>query len=452
MRLGITLASATAALACGVGSAHAAPITLEDDGGTASGATFRLDGSTLVYTAAPGVNNWPFVAVGDDGSLLISDPGGSIVPSAGCVLPDEIDTTTALCPMPAALRLELGDGNDRDLLDESLPPLPVTVVGGVDDDVLSANYDVDNEVVLDGGEGDDTLNGMQFADTLLGGPGKDTLRGNGGDDTLRGGDGDDRLEPDTMTDVVGDDLVDGGPGFDSVQDWSSTTTDPAFAISVTVDGVANDGRPYGERDNVIGVERFDAIAPGHYGLGGTSDSIDLPNYGTSVVEGNGGNDTITGNDGTETIDGGAGDDRLEGGYGHDTITGGPGKDVIFGDETSQRSGVVPFGNDVILARDGEADMIDCGVGDDRAVVDKFDVATNCEAVDRPGTSGPEQDCQLPENLKGLTLRKARIKLRDAHCTTIKVREVASKTVPAGHVVSAKLKGPAVIVRVSRGRA
>ncbi len=447
MKLGMTLASATIALVCGAGSAHAAPVTLDDAGERTSGATFRLEGSTLVYTASPGIHNWPAVVMTYSGSLLISDPNETMVPSAGCVLPYEDDVSTAVCPMPAELRLELGDGNDRDLLDESSPSLPITVVGGPGNDGLSANYDVDNMVTLDGGEGDDTLNGMQFDDTLVGGPGKDTLNGNGGDDTLYGGDGDDWLEPDTMTDVVGDDLVDGGPGYDSVQDWSSSTTDPAFAVSITVDGVANDGRPSGEQDNVIGVERFDAIQPGFYGLGDTNDSIDLPNYGASVVEGNDGIDTITGNDGAETIEGGAGDDLLEGGYNHDTITGGPGEDTIFADETSERSGIVPFGNDVVLARDGEADMIDCGVGDDRAVIDTVDTVTNCEAVERPSTV---ESCEVPENLKGLTLRKARTELRRAHCTTIEVRKVASKTVPHGRVVSARLKGATVIVRVSRG--
>src|SRR5688572_29379749 len=104
MKLGIVLVGATISGVRGAGTAQAAPITLEDDGRRASGATFQLEGSTLVYTASPGVNNWPFVAVGDDGSsLLISDPLETIVPSAGCVLPGEIDVTTVLCPMPAEL-------------------------------------------------------------------------------------------------------------------------------------------------------------------------------------------------------------------------------------------------------------------------------------------------------------------------------------------------------------
>ena len=87
---------------------------------------------------------------------------------------------------------------------------------------------------------------------------------------------------------------------------------------------------------MTGVERFDALSPGRYVMTDAADSIDLPNFGTSSVEGRGGDDQITGNDGTESIDGGGGADRLEGGFGHDTLTGGPGRDAIYGDETSQR--------------------------------------------------------------------------------------------------------------------
>ena len=96
----------------------------------------------------------------------------------------------------------------------------------------------------------------------------------------------------------------------------------------------------------------------------------------------------------ETIDGGAGDDYLEGGKNHDTITGGPGKDIIFGDETDSScnsdfpESCVRYGNDVIQARDGEVDQVDCGPGSDRVVADGGDVvAANCETVER-GAAGP----------------------------------------------------------------
>jgi Ca2+-binding RTX toxin-like protein len=464
-----------------LGAAAALALALAGPAG-AQAATFHLDGDTLVYTAAPGVQNWAHVELGADaGHVRINDSGDHLQPGAGCVLVDPADDTIADCPMPVRLRLELGDGDDRDTLRETLPALPITVLGEAGNDSLSANNDVDNQVTLDGGPGDDGLNGMQFNDTLLGGPGKDTLRGNGGDDTLHGGDGDDALEPDTYPDVIGNDLVDGGPGYDSVKDWGSTSEDPAFAVAVSVDGVPDDGRPSGEADNVIDVERIDAIEPGHYVMADSDDSIDLPDFGTSILEGRGGKDTLTGGDGVETIDGGPGDDRLEGGYNHDTITGGPGKDTIYGDETSQRCSylsncvVVPYGNDTIFARDGEQDVIDCGVGNDKAIVDAIDIVSNCESVDgqaagsgsggsggaTPGNGGAggggqkptttAASCKIPKKLKGLTLASAKKKLRAAHCTTIKTRKVKSRSVRKGRVVGASRKGRTVTVSISRGR-
>ena len=433
-------------------------------------ATLHREGATLVYTAAPGAVNWPFAELGDDASVLrISDGGDHIQPAAGCTLPDPEDDTTIDCPMPARLRLELGDGDDRDTLDADLPALPIEVRGDAGNDALSANQDVDNQVTLDGGAGDDTLNGLQYGDTLLGGPGNDKLRGNDGDDVLRGGDGNDELEPDTYPDVIGNDVVDGGPGYDTVRDWGSASEDPAFSVSVSVDGIANDGRPAGEADNVTAVERFDALEPGHYVLADSDDSIDLPDFGTSVVEGRGGNDTLTGGDGVETIDGGPGDDRLEGGFNNDVITGGPGRDTIYGDETSQRCSyledcvIVPFGNDVINARDGEPDVIDCGVGNDTAYVDPVDTVANCETVNgapagggpgvqMPGDGGhPAAACKVPKKLKGKRFAVAKKRLRAAHCRKLRKRKEASRSVRKGRVVRAVRRGRVVTVYVSRGR-
>ena len=48
---------------------------------------------------------------------------------------------------------------------------------------------------------------------------------------------------------------------------------------------------------------------------------------------------------------------------------------------------IPYGNDVINARDGEADNIDCGIGEDKAIVDAIDVVANCETVDGGGSNG-----------------------------------------------------------------
>jgi hypothetical protein len=88
------------------------------------------------------------------------------------------------------------------------------------------------------------------------------------------------------------------------------------------------------------------------------------------LPGSGGDDVIFGLGGNDTILGGAGNDTLYGGPGNDVIDGGPGADKIFGGP----------GSDTILAADGTKDVIDCGPGNDKAVVDAIDVVKNCESV------------------------------------------------------------------------
>jgi Ca2+-binding RTX toxin-like protein len=88
------------------------------------------------------------------------------------------------------------------------------------------------------------------------------------------------------------------------------------------------------------------------------------------LAGTGHDDVIIGLAGNDTITGGAGDDKLYGGPGNDVITGGAGADQIFGGR----------GSDTIHAADGERDVVDCGPGNDHAIVDKVDVVSNCEVV------------------------------------------------------------------------
>ena len=92
--------------------------------------------------------------------------------------------------------------------------------------------------------------------------------------------------------------------------------------------------------------------------------------GADYLAGGGGNDSISGRGGNDTIKGGAGSDSLDGGAGNDVIDGGPGGDRIQGGA----------GSDTILAADGVVDVIDCGDGNDRAVVDRNDKVVNCESV------------------------------------------------------------------------
>jgi len=86
----------------------------------------------------------------------------------------------------------------------------LTVDGNQGDDVIKAEDGVEAlvAIVLNGGEGDDYLSADA---TLNGGAGNDFLQGGSGDDTLNGGAGDD-----TMVGGAGNDTFDGGGGFDTI--------------------------------------------------------------------------------------------------------------------------------------------------------------------------------------------------------------------------------------------
>jgi hypothetical protein len=95
--------------------------------------------------------------------------------------------------------------------------------------------------------------------------------------------------------------------------------------------------------------------------------------GDGELIGNGGDDELRAGDGADRIDGGAGADKLDGGFGDDTIVGGPGRDQISADLAGGDCGPLwcklPYGNDTVDARDGEADSVTCGAGTDKVLAD-----------------------------------------------------------------------------------
>lgn len=358
----------------------------------AQAAAISYDGDTLVYTAAPGESNWPYIGNGVGGRILISDHYDATFPADRCLGADG----EYACDMPDRIRLDLGDGSDRNgFRDGYVGTTPVDVFGGPGADSLEAHYDAPTPVRLDGGDGNDGLRGYGADDVLIGGAGDDTLNGSGGSDELRGGEGNDTLKPDDQA-APSADIADGGPGIDLLEDYVQYFPGGGGVhppTTITFGGGADDGRP-GEGDDITSVERMTAYVSGRFVLTDAAEDLQIwanMDSGASVAEGHGGNDIITGHDAVETIDGGTGDDRIEGGFNHDTLIGGPGKDLIYGDQTARCGSAdtvcVPYGNDVVEARDGEVDVIDCGPGTDRAVVDAIDVVANCETVDTTGASG-----------------------------------------------------------------
>lgn len=422
---------------------------------TAAASSLTYEGGTLVVRAAPGEANFVTLSGGDTGRIAVSDAGALTFPGDRCtqLSPDY----PAQCDLPGAVRVELGDGNDNGFVMHDVPAIPITYDGGPGADQLKAA--ATSGVTFLGGDGKDELTSEGGNDVLHGGEGDDTVIGGAGDDQVFGDGGDDLLKPDNYTD--GNDLVDGGPGFDQVDDWAdNTSANRGKRVTITMDGIANDGRP-GEADNVVGVEFIKAFAPGSYSMTEGPDRVESyapSDLGPSTIAGLGGDDVLLAGNGSQTIDGGAGNDQIEGGFGDDVLTGGPGRDTIAADFTGSQCGVLqsctlPHGDDVVYARDGESDTIDCGVGTDRAVVDAVDTVSNCETVERAGAAGattgtaPGPDATSPAAAKIALARKVR--LRTALTRGLKLRVSGLR---AGAKVTVRAKRGKKTVATGRGKA
>jgi Ca2+-binding RTX toxin-like protein len=209
--------------------------------------------------------------------------------------------------------------------------------------------------------------------TLNGGAGNDSLQGGRQVDAINGGDGDD-----VMAGGASGDIFTGGPGGDCA-DYGSTTT----GVTVSLDDVADDGRP-GEGDNVrsdvenivggYGNDTLTGSAAANYiqggggtdtiyGLGG-ADTLDGGTGGALPAAKNNGNDVLWGGDGNDvlhasdlgncTLYGESGSDALYGWQGHDSLYGGSGADALYGFN----------GNDILYGGTGD-DSLDGGAGTDK---------------------------------------------------------------------------------------
>ena len=155
------------------------------------------------------------------------------------------------------------------------------------------------DVLVNAGDGDDTIDGNPVAGTLsnliikaFGGAGDDTFFSGGGADTF-----------------------DGGLGSDTV-DFARA----AVAVNAKMTGASNDG--HGKKDtyklieNLLGSQFNDTLA---------GDKL------TNILQGRDGNDTITGGGGADQIDGGDGNDTLTAsGTGAAILVGGEGNDTFSG--------------------------------------------------------------------------------------------------------------------------
>ena len=206
--------------------------------------------------------------------------------------------------------------------------------------------------IVKGGAGNDTIVGSSGNDTIFGGPGDDTITGGLGNDTLNGDAGNDTFIEGAAT--SGADVFNGGAGIDTVSYAARTN-----AVTVSIDGVANDGES-GELDKVMAdVENITGGAGDDTLTGSTADNVLDGGAGNDTLNGLAGNDTLRGGAGNDIMNGSDGDDTFDEGTassGNDTFHGGPGVDTVdysgrTNDLTVVMDGVTTGGES------GEADVV-----------------------------------------------------------------------------------------------
>jgi Ca2+-binding RTX toxin-like protein len=293
---------------------------------------------------------------GDDDDVNNGDAGDDIIQVNGSNAAGETFTVNALgadrvqfdrtSQNPAPFKLDIGTAEVLDL----------NMNGGNDsvtsDGALAArNFKLD----VDGGEGNDTIDGSDAADLLKGGNGEDVItpddnpantfddaRGDGGNDTIIWNGGDD------------DDLNDGGDGIDT-----STVNGANLPETFTVNA--------GPAGHVI----FNRTS-----LNPAPFKVDMTTTEKLDLNMNGGDDAVT-SDGdiapfSLDVEGGDGLDTIDGGNGADTLSGGNDNDRIVPDDNPAGTRDIArgdAGNDTIVWNGGDDDDInDGGDGDDTSVV------------------------------------------------------------------------------------
>ncbi len=109
-----------------------------------------------------------------------------------------------------------------------------------------------------------------------------------------------------------------------------------------------------------------------------------------TIRGKNGNDAIYGRASADRLYGGFGRDRLYGNGGNDELHGGPAPDKIFGGPGTDTVKGDAGSDRINVAGDGQTDSVDCGIGNDTAIVDDADLdgatvidffrLTSCENV------------------------------------------------------------------------
>ena len=243
---------------------------------------------------------------------------------------------------------------------EDIGSINIVTLGG--DDAISVQYDVDRNVSVDSGSGNDSVRVRSGAATVFAGYGHDLISTASGDDFVDAGWGDDVVYSGAGSDVVvaaggnnqilsgdGDDTITLGDGRDRV--WSGTGND-----HITISGGHNLVETWDGDDFVS--------------LGDGNDKVKLGKGNDVAWLGNGEN-RADGGRGNDKIFAGAGRDRIDAGSGNDLVVGSDGDDWIYGG----------FGNDILIGGRG-ADELSGGFGSDLLVAGWTAFDDDSTALDR----------------------------------------------------------------------
>ena len=224
--------------------------------------------------------------------------------------------------------------------------LGIRVIGGNGDDMITVLSEGGSEVF--GGCGNDIITGGPGADILFGGFGMDTINGMGGADEIYGHDFISIDTNDTHQNILfgGDgndlvvgtsrvDMIDGGRGSDDIFGLGGADIIDGFHGNDYIEGGTGNDEILGGlgSDEIFGGRGNDTIL-GQAGqdmlFGGTGTDNLNGGLNKDTIFGQGGDDVLSGSDGNDTLFGGTGNDELLGGTGNDILNGQNGSDLMFG--------------------------------------------------------------------------------------------------------------------------
>lgn len=265
------------------------------------------------------------------------------------------------------------------------------IYAGDGDDTISVVFiGYYGKSVINGGTGDDIINGAAGNDSLRGGTGRDTLNGGfgndllfggGGADTMSGGLGDDQYSVETKGDVVIEGIGEGTDIVSSLIDWQLGDNLEILRLGEVATAITGRGNAL---NNTIS--------------GNSYNNSLLGAGGDDTLHGDGGADTLYGQEGADTLYGDAGADVLNGGAGNDWLEGGADDDIYIvrdtGDFVSEQANgghdLVRTTINLILFSDVEALVLMGGAGTGTGNALDNDISGNKSNNSLYGVAGQDQ--------------------------------------------------------------